>query len=354
MSEFHSFLKSLIGEAGLSGHEESIRKLIEFRWTPLVDEVRCSRLGSLHSLKRGGGNPPRHSVMIAAHMDAIGLMVSRIVGGFLYITEIGSIDPRILPGTPVLVQASMVGEKIPGIITLPPEDLLPSEIGEGAVGMEYLIVDVGFTEREVSRRIQVGDLISFDTQPVDLPGGCLSGHSLDNRASIAALTVCLEELQSVRHVWDVWAVATVQEETTMGGAASSAFQLHSTIAVVVDMSYGQGAGTGGRSTFPIGGGPTLGIGGSIHPYLHRRFTEVANRSGIPIKNEAMPAASLTDADVIKLSAEGVPTMVIGIPLRYMHTPVEVVALRDIQLTGRLLSEFVLSLEADFPDRIVWE
>ncbi|MBM3123997.1 MAG: M42 family metallopeptidase [Chloroflexi bacterium] len=354
MSEFHPFLKSLIGEAGLSGHEESIKRLVELRWAPLVDEVHYSRLGSLHSLKRGGGNPPRPSVMIASHMDAIGLMVSRVVGEFLSITEIGSIDPRILPGTPVLVLASKGADKIPGIITLPPEDLLFSEIGEGAAGSEYLIVDVGLTEREVSRRIQVGDLVSFNTPPVDLPGGCLSGHSLDNRASIAALTVCLEELQSVQHVCDVWAVATVQEETTMGGAASSAFHLHPTLAVVVDMSYGQGAGTGGRSTFPIGGGPTLGIGGSIHPFLHQRFTEVAHRSGIPVVNEAMPAASLTDADVIQLSAEGVPTMVIGIPLRYMHTPVEVVALRDIQLAGRLLSEFVLSLEADFPDRIVWE
>jgi endoglucanase len=182
----------------------------------------------------------------------------------------------------------------------------------------------------------------------------VSGHSVDNRASVAALTVCLEELQSKSHMWDVWAVASVQEEVTMMGAATSAFQIRPTIAVVVDVTFGKGTGSNGHGTFEIGKGVTLGIGASIHPFLYKRFKEVAERAEIQVKDDLMPEISFTDADVIQLTAEGIPTMLVGIPIRYMHTPVELVAMKDIQRAGRLLAEFVASLEADFMNKIVWE
>jgi tetrahedral aminopeptidase len=98
----------------------------------------------------------------------------------------------------------------------------------------------------------------------------------------------------------------------------------------------------------------LGIGPSMHPFLHKRFREVAEHVEIPFKDEAMPEYSSTDADAIQLTAEGIPTMVIGIPLRYMHTPVELVAVKDVQRAGRLLAEFVASLEADFMSKIAWD
>jgi putative aminopeptidase FrvX len=149
-------------------------------------------------------------------------------------------------------------------------------------------------------------------------------------------------------------VASVQEEVTYAGASTSAYQLRPTIAVVVDVTFGKGTGATDHSAFPLGKGVTLGIGSSIHPLLHKQFKEVAESAGIPVANEAMPAASSTDADAIQLTAEGIPTMIVGIPLRYMHTPVELVALADIQGAGRLLAEFVASLEADFMTRIVWD
>lgn len=355
MTDMLPFLKSLISVAGVSGYEAPVADLIKQKWTPLVDDLTQSRLGSIHGLKTGTlKKSPHPSVMIAAHMDAIGLMVSRIVDGFLQVTNIGGIDPRVLPGTPVIVHASTTGEDLYGVIAMPPADLLPDGEGSGVIALKYLLIDTGLTPNEVAKKVRVGDRVSFGTEPVEMSGGCVSGHTLDNRASIAALTICLEELQSKSHLWNVWAVASVQEEVTLGGARTSAFQLRPTIAVAVDMTFGKGTGSSGYQTFGIGKGVTLGISPSIHPFLYTRFKEVAERIEIPVHDDLMPAYSSTDADAMQLVAEGIPTMVLSIPQRYMHTPVELVAMKDIQRAGRLLAEFVASLEADFMERIAWD
>ena len=362
MSDILPFLKSIISVAGLSGHETPVANLIEQKWTPLVDELSRSNLGSIHGLKKGApvtgirsaDKSPRPSVLIATHMDAIGLMVSRIVDGFIYVTNIGGVDARVLPGTPVVVHASGSIQELDGVIAMPPANLLPEGQSNATIALKYLLVDTGLTPNEVSKRVRIGDRVSFNTEPVEMSGGCVSGHTLDNRASVAALTICLEELQAKSHIWDVWALASVQEEVTFGGAFTSAFQLRPTIAVAVDMTFGKGTGSSDYQTFPIGKGVTLGIGPSIHPFLYKRFKEVAERIEIPVANDLMPEHSSTDADAMQLSAEGVPTMVLSIPQRYMHTPVELVAIKDIQRAGRLLAEFIASLEADFIEKIVWE
>jgi putative aminopeptidase FrvX len=355
MSDILPFLKSLISVGGVSGYETPVAELIKKKWTPLVDELTQSRLGSLHGLKAGSLKKDiRPSVMIATHMDAIGLMVSRIVEGFLSVTNIGGIDSRVLPGTPVIVHASGTGEELYGVIAMPPASLLPEGEGGGVIALKYLLIDTGLTPNEVAKKVRVGDRVSFGTEPVEMSGGCVSGHTLDNRASVAALTICLEELQSKSHAWDVHAVASVQEEVTLGGAETSAFQLRPTIAVAVDMTFGKGTGSSGYQTFGVGKGVTLGIGPSMHPFLYKRFKEVAERIEIPVHDDLMPEYSSTDADAMQLVAEGIPTMVLSIPQRYMHTPVELVAVKDIQRAGRLLAEFIASLEADFMERIIWD
>jgi endoglucanase len=146
----------------------------------------------------------------------------------------------------------------------------------------------------------------------------------------------------------------VQEEETLAGAFTSTYQIRPTIAVAVDVTFGKGTGANDYTAFPIGRGVTLGVGPSIHPYLHKRFKEVAERVEIPVRDEAMPQSSATDADAMQLTAEGIPTMLVSIPERYMHTPVELIALKDIQRAGRLLAEFVISLEADFMNKIAWD
>ncbi len=354
MSDILPFLKSLISSSGLSGYESPITRLIEEKWRTLADETSVSRVGSLHGLKRGGGKSPRPSVMIAAHMDAIGMMVSRMEDGFLRITQVGGIDVRVLPGAQVTVHATGSGEELPAVVAMPPAGILPESAGDGALEIKYLLVDTGLTAREAARKVRVGDLVSFANEPMELAGEAISGHTLDNRASVAALTVCLEELQGKSHLWDVWAVATVQEETGFLGAYGSAFELRPQIAVAVDGTFAKGPGANGWQTFPLGKGVGICMGPNIHPFLHKKLTELADKLEIPWFLDVTPAHSGTDAYPMQTTAEGIPTALVDFPLRYMHTPVEVVSIKDIRRAGRLLAEFVASLEEDFVKTIIWE
>ena len=354
MTDVLPFLKSLVSVSGLSSFETPVARIIEEKWRPLVDEVSISRVGSLHGLKKGSGASPRPSVMIAAHMDAIGMSVSKITDGFLHITNIGGIDVRVLPGAAVNVHASGSGEELPAVIAMPPANLLPESVGDGVVGINYLLVDTGLTPREVEKKVRVGDQISFANEPMVLAGDVISGHSLDNRASIAALTVCLQELQTKAHLWDVWATATVQEEITYLGAYSSAFELRPQIAVAVDGTFAKGPGANGWQTFPMGKGVGLCFGPNMHPFLHKKLKELAEKLEIAWFLDVTPAHSSTDAFPMQTTAEGIPTALVEFPFRYMHTPVEMVSVKDVYRAGRLLAEFVASLDADFMDSIAWE
>jgi endoglucanase len=285
-------------------------------------------------------------------MDAIGLMVTGIAeGGFLRLTAIGGVDARVLPGQPVTVHGL---EDLPGVVVQPPARLLPPEIGNNPVPLEHLLVDVGLLPRKVNELIRVGNPISFAQPPLELTGETLAGHTVDNRASVAALTVCLEELQNRPHAWDVWVVATVQEETGLIGAYSSSYQLQPQIAIVVDTSWAKGPGANDWNTFPLGKGPTIMWGPNIHPALHKAFKELAEQLEIPHAVEITPLHTGTDAFATQVTAEGIPSIALGIPIRYMHTPVEVVAVKDIQRAGRLIAEFIGGLQPDFMDKVTWD
>jgi endoglucanase len=325
--------------------------VIEPAWRPVTDEISLSRLGSLHGLKKGSAPEPRPTILIAAHMDAIGLMVTSLADGFIRVTKVGGLDARVLPGQLVTVHGR---QDLPGVIVQPPAHLLPGGDRKGPVPINHLLVDTGLRPQRVKNLVRTGDLISFAQEPIELQADTLAGHSLDNRASVAALTLCLDELQKRNHAWDVWAVATSQEEETLGGARTSAFQLRPQLAVAVDVTWGKSTDTPDHKTFPLGKGPTLGLGPNIHPGLHSTFKEVADNLEIPYAVEVMPRHSGTDAYALQVAAEGIPTMVVSIPLRYMHTPVEVVALKDIRRTAHLLSEFIAYLDSDYMEELTLE
>jgi tetrahedral aminopeptidase len=351
MTEILPFLKTLISAPGLSGHEAPVRRLIEDAWRPLTDELHVSRLGSLHGLRRGSATEPRPGLLLAAHMDAIGLMVTGVVDGFLRVTEIGGLDPRVLPGQLVTVHGR---QELPGLLVQPPAHLLPPDVGDETVPISYLLVDVGLRPRQVEGLVRPGDLVSYAQPPLELSGDYLVGHSLDNRASVAAVTQCLMELQNRQLQWDLWAVATTQEEETLGGALTSAFQLRPALAVAIDVTFASSPGSSGHRTFPLGKGITLGTGANIHPKMYDAFKDLADRLEIPYKPEFMPRYSGTDAIGLQITAEGIPTMVLSIPLRYMHTPVEMISLKDIARAGRLLAEFAAALDEKFMEKLVWD
>jgi tetrahedral aminopeptidase len=351
MIEILPFLKDLISAAGISGYEGGVRPLIEKAWQPITDELSTSRLGSLHGLQRGTGADPRPSLLISAHMDAIGLMVSAILDGFIRVTPIGGIDVRVLSGQRVTVHGRM---DLPGVIVASPARLLPASAQGGVVPLDYLLVDTGLLPDEVSSLVRIGDPVSFAQQPFEATGETLVGHTLDDRASIAALTHCLELLHSRPHRWDVWAIASVQEETNMGGALTSAFQLHPSLGLAIDVTFGSEPSSPSHLTYPLGKGLTLEWGPVVHPYLYKVLSTLAERLEIPTSMEPAPRYTATDADMMVVSTEGVPTAVVSIPLRYMHTPVEMVSLKDIQRAGRLVAEFVHQLDDTFMNKLTWD
>jgi endoglucanase len=350
--ELIPLLKRLTETVGLSGFERAIRDEIVAAWSPLVDDVRVDTLGNLIALKKGSGPEPRRKLMLASHMDEIGLMVAQIKGSFLSIIPVGGIDRRLLLGQPVLVHGR---RELPGVIgSRPPHLLRPKERKE-LVPWEKLVVDVGLPADELANLVRVGDLISFRQELCELMNGRVTAKALDNRASVAAVAVCLEALQSRIHQWDLLPVATVQEEVTMGGAITSTFGVEPDVAIAVDVTYAEGPGVSEAQAFPLGKGPTIGYGPTNHPGVHRGLVEAAKAIELPHHIEPMSRGGGTDAWVMEVVRSGVPTGAVNIPIRNMHMPVEVAALEDIRRAGRLLAEFAARLDDAFvTEKLAWD
>jgi endoglucanase len=276
-------------------------------------------------------------------MDGIGLMVKSIDHGFIRISTIGGIDPRVLPGLLVTVHGK---KDIPGLVQVIPDRLVNSQTSSKAPSKDQLFVDTGMTEKELSLLVKPGDLVSFAQLPFELTGGYVAGHSLDNRASVAALTVCLEEIKQYNLMCNVLAVASTQEEIFGAGATTSAFAIRPDIAIAVDVTFAKGPGSNDYRTFPLGEGPTLGVGANNHPALTEKIISICEDMDMPYFMEAMPVSSGTDGMHLQTVANGIPTLVLGITLRYMHSSVEMVGIKDIYRTGRLLARFITELNPD--------
>ena len=351
MTELKTFFKDLLSLPGLSGNEGPVRERIAQEWRPLADELHVSKVGSLHGLRRGHGPELRPRILLAGHMDAVGMMGTGVGDGFLRLTEVGGLDPRILPGQPVTVHGR---RDLPGLIVQPPDRLLPPERNGNPAKLGDLLVDTGLLPDEVGRLVRTGDLVSYAQPPIELSGDVISGHTQDNRASVTAITACLQELQHMEHAWDVWAVATTQEEETFAGAYTSPWEIRPDIAIALDVTFAKGPNSTDYRTYDMNKGPTLGWGPNVHPAIHNAIKAVAEKLDIPFQIELMPRHPGTDAFALQVVAEGIPTMVVGIPLRYMHTPVESGSFKNIERAGHLLAEFIARLEPDFTKKILWD
>lgn len=337
----------------MSGHEHPVRDVIAGVWRDLSDEVRVDPLGSLIAIRNGRGRKPRPKIMLAAHMDNIGLMVAGHVGEFLRVSAIGGIDARVMPGQPVTVHGR---RDLPGLVVAPPDFLLPSAQRGGVALVPELLIDLGLGAAEVAAQVRVGDVVSFAQPPLALNGGLLASPALDNRASVAAVTVCLEALADRSHVWDVLAVATTQEEVGLYGAQTAAYALAPQLAIAIDVTFGTGpaARDFADRTYELGKGPTIAFGPNLHPVLYKHLSDCAERCGHPFQPEPVAAHSGTDARAIQIAREGVPCALLGIPLRNMHTPVEVVHPQDVYTTGRLMADFIVGLTPDYLGRLARE
>lgn len=344
-------LKRLSEASGVSGYEQEVRSLVQEEFEKHADRVWTDTLGNVIALKSGTASEPRPAIMIATHMDEIGLIVSELEEGFIHFRQVGGYDDRALLGQEVIVHGR---EDLPGIVGARPPHVLPSKERDKAIPHEDLRIDVGISAEELPSLVRVGDLITMNSELVELKGHMVSGKALDNRVSVAAAAVCLEELSRMRHEWDLYAVATVQEEVGLKGAITSSFGLQPDVGIAIDVTWAKQPGTPEEYTFELGKGPTIGCGPNFHPRLQEALVETAKVLEMSYHIEALTRPGGTDAAAIQISREGIPAGLIGIPLRNMHTPVETVSVKDVERVGRLLAAFVSRLDRDFLDSLVWD
>jgi endoglucanase len=345
-----SFLKTLSEASGISGYEAGVAGVVREQFVGLVDEVRADAMGNLLALKRGSGPEPRRRIMLAGHMDEIGLMVTLVEGAFLRFTEVGGFDVRTLPGQEVTVHGRRA---LPGIIGTRPPHVLAAGDASRPTAMEDLFIDVGLGADELSALVRVGDPVTLRATCTELRNGRLVGKAFDDRAALGAIAVCLDLLRQMSHAWDVYAVATVQEEVGLRGAFTSTYGIIPDIGIAIDVGFARQPGFDGPEAIDLDKGPALAIGPNIHPALGRELRAVADFYEIPVQAVSAPGGTGTDANAIQITREGIPTALLGVPERSMHTPAETICVRDVQRTGRLLALFIVGLGGDFMDRLTW-
>lgn len=351
--DLKTHLTQLCQAHGPSGYEDAVREVLMAEWAELTDELTVDALGSLVGIKRGTAEgEPRRSVMLAAHIDEIGMMVREVDGPFLRLHTIAGVDGRVMLAQPVLVHGK---QPLPGVVAAAPPHLLSAEERRKYPRVDDLIVDVGLSAEEVADLVRPGDPVTLDVPVLELMGTRLAGKAMDDRACVAAVTVCLEELQKRSHHWDVLAVATVQEEVGLRGAQVAAHRLAPDIAIALDVTFAKQPGVSeNEAPFSLGGGPPISLGPNFHPKLFERLRDTAKALEMTVNIDPLPGRSGTDAWAIQVARSGVPTALVNIPLRNMHSPVEMVDLNDIKRAGRLLAEFITGLEADFLSKIAWD
>jgi putative aminopeptidase FrvX len=346
--ETAALLRELAESRGPSGSEEGVRAAVRARFAEHAREVRVDPLGNCiaHLPGTGPASPAaaRPALMLTAHMDEIALMVTQIEKGFLRVTPVGGFDPRVLFGQAVTVHGA---RDLPGLVVSVPPHFTEASEREKPVPLDKLFVDVGLAPEEMESLVHVGDLVTLRPWWAELSGGYAACKSMDDRTGVAALVLCLEELSRRTHAWDVYAVATAQEEVGSRGAMAGAFGVAPAIAVAVDATFGSQPGLSPFETIKMDAGPAVAVGPNFHPRLVDRLVESARAIECPHQVEIIPAESSTDAWHIQVSRSGVPCGLLSIPVRFLHTPVETVCLRDVERAARLLAEFTCRLSLDF-------
>ncbi len=353
MIDTFELLKTLSETDSPSGYEKAIADAVTEAWKPFVDNFSTDKVGSLIAVKKGDGEGKRRRILLAAHMDEIGLMVTQVIdhqgGGFLRVTAVGGVDKRHLYGQIVTVH----GERpITAVIGALPASMMPAEKQGKPYDFEDLAVDPGLTYDELQEIVSIGTFVSFRQPLRKLLGKRVTGKALDNRASIAAVAVCLEILNGRSHSWDIIAVATAQEETSLLGAFTSAHSQRPDLAIAIDVTFGKGPGANDTGTFELGSGPTLDYGPNVHPGVYAALREAASALEMKAEISIHARYSGTDTYGLQIARAGIPTGLVGIPLRYMHTMVESIDMKDVERSGRLLAEFITRLDDEFMNKLV--
>ncbi len=344
--EFYKLLKTLSETPGPAGREQLVQGVVVDQLRDYADELYTDALGNVVAVKRGsrGGR----KIMLAAHMDEIGLFVRHIdERGFLRVSAIGGVTERSLIYQRVIVY-TRDGRKVRGVIGLKPPHIAKPEEARQVPELRELFVDVGATSRkevEEELGIRVGDIAVFDRELQWLGSSRVTGKALDDRVGLAVMIWAFRDIESSEA--DVYAVATVQEEVGLKGARTIAYRIAPDIALALDVTVANDTpGVAEHEWIArLGAGPAIKVadgrnatGLIAHPKLVEKLIEVAKQEGIPHQVEVATGGT-TDASIIALTREGVPAAVVSIPARYIHSPVEVIDINDAINAAKLVKSF---------------
>lgn len=336
--ETEQMLERLCAVGAPSGFEGPAARAAKELLEPLMDEVWTDRLGNLIGVRRCG-KPGAKKLLLDAHLDEVGLIVTGMKDGFLRFMGNG-VDSRMLPDREVMVLAD---PPLLGVVACLPPHVLSAEDREKAPELKDLFVDVGLSQEEAQRRVPIGTPMVYRTDFTRLGERQVCAKALDDRACYAALLRAAELLQGRELDVDLYILGSVCEEVGGVGAKVGAQALNPDFCVAVDVTHGRTPDSAKDESFVMGGGPAVGIGPNMARWMSRRLLDKAAAEGIPVQKEVMERSSGTNGWGMQIANEGVATAVLSIPLKYMHTPVEVVELSDIEDTARLLAAFAQGL-----------
>ncbi len=338
MMQLYDMITELCSISAPSGFEEKAFACVSELLSPYVDEIRTDVMGNLIAVKRCG-QPKAKSLMLNAHMDEIGLIVTGYEKGFLRFSNLGGIDPRMLPARELKI---LTEPPIFGVIDTMPPHTLSDEDKEKSIDAKKLFIDAGLSDEEAKRRVPLGT-------PVVFAGGCerftenrICGKSLDDRACVAILIKTMEALsESALHA-DIFLLISTQEELGMRGAVTGTFGIEPDCAVTVDVTHAATPDSKKGQTMEMGKGAAIGVGPNMNRTLSQKMLEIADNNGIPHQLEVLGGSSGTDGWVIQISRAGVATALASLPIKYMHSPVEQMDISDAEAIVRLLTGFAAS------------
>jgi putative aminopeptidase FrvX len=340
-------LRKLLTAPGPSGYEQAAAAVFRDAAAAFADVTHDSVGSTVARVKGTAGGP---LLAVIGHIDEIGLIVHHIDDdGFLWFSGVGGWDPVILVGQRVEI-ATRDGV-VHGVVGKKPIHLLKEEERKQVPELRQLHIDIGATDGDDARgRVRIGDVAVIGGEPIEYPNGRVVSRSMDNRLGcFVAFEVARLVAEAGGAPGDVAAVAATQEEITFAGARTSAFTLEPDIAIVVDVTFSTDAPGSeekeiGKHKF--GSGPVITRGSTLDPHVFELLHAVGEEAGIPFTLAATARYTGTDADAVHIVRGGIPTGLVSIPLRYMHSPVEMVQLDDIENTAKLIAAFAHKLSAD--------
>jgi putative aminopeptidase FrvX len=335
-----AFLKALLEAPSPSGFEQPAQKVWREHVEPHADRIETDVHGNCIAIKNKKGGP---RVLLAGHCDELGFMVNYISDeGFIYFRTIGGFDLNIIPGRRVYIHSRK--GPVMGVTGKKAIHVMTAKDREKTMEIQDLWIDIGVKDKkEAESLVSIGDPITYTTAFEELRGDLAISRGFDDKAGSFAVGEVMRLLSDQSFKAAVYSVSTVQEEVGLRGARTSAFGVDPKVGIAVDVTHATDHPDMDKrrvGDIKLGGGPAICRGANINPVVERMLIQVAEDEKIPYQIEGEPGGTGTDANAIQLTRSGVATGLIGIPLRYMHTAVEVASLKDIENVSKLLAAFI--------------